>query len=1420
MNSHLRNFMALSGLAAANIYLTDRRPAWIWAADGKTILWANAAGAAFFGAHSLAGLADVYGLARAPARPHIARIAATGPADRDSIDRLRFYRGLRVMLLTCTCRRISLPDGDSGALIVANDAPSINAGQTEEPAISLCRLLADDDRAAFLFGSDGTLRHSDGSLPPPEGAERTNLRRAGKHSPVVAPLAIDGTLRDAALLALDDGGELLVVETGTKGARSAPAPAVTGAGMPTPSAAQQEASLPEETTAASITPRIGHDGRPDTFPAPAALGDHAEAKDFLLDAERLPTKQRPTEQREERPLDARPAVPSTGLFALASATRFLSGTAETASPASDTPPLAKDEDLPDMASVLAGISAEKAPEAAAASMAQEALEDVLPCSETATGSGDQTSGDRASEGRASEERPVAETASTPKEIATATTDGALGPTAAMDLDRDSAVQDAATPAPEAPTSASGFVFTPHPRPVRFAWKMDIDQRFTFLSPEFTEALGPEAADVLGLTWTEVAERFQLDPEGGIAASLTRRDTWSGRTVRWPVSGAALKVPVDMAALPAFDRHRVFEGFRGFGVCRTGEATRDPLEIGPGLRLRDTTATVEQPDSATPQQAAPDEAAAIASPAETPASAVLGEEVQINEALTDDVQAPPAEAPVTETPLASTAPEAPAPAPAALPEAAEPQAAPEPIASNAPEDTAEPAPRRSSGAVVSGLSAMAALIAGRAKAARADRLAQERDADGSLAQDAPDTGQASAAEPVAPDAEAAQPEETVIVPQDDGRAADLFSREEITAPAAMEPAAIEDGVPPESAAPPPPTTAPESQTPSAPRSADPALDASRLSKPEREAFRKIAEALGATPEAEDEAPSPSRHAEPVAPAAPAAPAVPAGSIIDLGRRIREAHVPSRGDVPETLKPVDTPQPAKPARDTDGGGTPVQTASTGLLDRLPVGVGIIDGDDVCYANTTLLDLLGYPTLAALRAAGGLSALFAEPEDWPGAPPGSMTERTMRICLADGGTKPVKARLHSVPWQDGKALMVSLLDRHDPAQEAALDRLHEVQTALNIAEEHLSEMDAVLETATDGVLLLNEEGRILKVNRSAEALFGASRDEMIGAALTGYLAPESHRDANDYLEGLARNGVASVLNDGREVIGQVRSGGLIPLFMTIGRVGSNAEGPRFCTVLRDITQWKTAEEELTDAKRQAENASSQKSDFLAKISHEIRTPLNAIIGFSEVMMEERFGPVGNDRYKGYLRDIHNSGSHIMSLINDLLDLSKIEAGKLDLTFEAVSANDIIRECVALMQPQANRERVIIRASLPGSVPSIVADGRSVRQIILNLLSNAIKFNQPGGQVIVSTALEDSGEVILRVRDTGMGMSAKDLGAAMEPFRQLHTARHGGGTGLGLPLTKALVEANRASFRIDSELHQGTLVEITFPPQRVLAE
>jgi signal transduction histidine kinase len=177
------------------------------------------------------------------------------------------------------------------------------------------------------------------------------------------------------------------------------------------------------------------------------------------------------------------------------------------------------------------------------------------------------------------------------------------------------------------------------------------------------------------------------------------------------------------------------------------------------------------------------------------------------------------------------------------------------------------------------------------------------------------------------------------------------------------------------------------------------------------------------------------------------------------------------------------------------------------------------------------------------------------------------------------------------------------------------------------------------------------------------------------------------------------------------------------------------------------------------------------------------------------------------------------VISLVNDLLDLAKIEAGRMDLAVAGLSLNGLISASVALLQPQAARERIVLRTSFAPNLPSVLADERSVRQIALNLLSNAIKFTDPGGQVIVSTALTDRGEVAFRVRDTGIGMSEGEIAAALEPFRQLATARRRGGTGLGLPLTKALVEANRGSLVIRSAPSEGTLVEVLFPTARVTA-
>ncbi len=192
----------------------------------------------------------------------------------------------------------------------------------------------------------------------------------------------------------------------------------------------------------------------------------------------------------------------------------------------------------------------------------------------------------------------------------------------------------------------------------------------------------------------------------------------------------------------------------------------------------------------------------------------------------------------------------------------------------------------------------------------------------------------------------------------------------------------------------------------------------------------------------------------------------------------------------------------------------------------------------------------------------------------------------------------------------------------QVVSAERSKATENSLRRAEQENQELRAILDTATDGVLVLDRAGRVLSANRSAEALFGYDAADFTEITFGDLFAPESRRSVLDYLERLARGAAAGILEPGREAIGRVRQGGLVPLYLTIGRI---EDGSKLCAVLRDVTAWKRTEEELINARQQAERASTAKSEFLAKISHEIRTPLNAIIGFSEVMMDERFGAIG---------------------------------------------------------------------------------------------------------------------------------------------------------------------------------------------------
>ncbi|MGN6583842.1 MAG: PAS domain S-box protein [Rhizobiaceae bacterium] len=826
-------------------------------------------------------------------------------------------------------------------------------------------------------------------------------------------------------------------------------------------------------------------------------------------------------------------------------------------------------------------------------------------------------------------------------------------------------------------------------PMKFVWRTDADGRFDAISDEFVRTLGGSPDEIVGRRFGEVAAELGFDVDGEIARLLEHRDTWSGRSVLWPVRGTTLSVPVDLAGLPIYGRDRVFEGFRGFGVARFGEAMVTPSPV------RGTEAT---PPSAEQEKAEASQTAANDGM----------KEAAIPPKLEEQAEADPEEH--------------------------------DPFKGEPPALTVKRGPeRRFSDKII--------------------RLAEHRPP-------LPEGGLSSAERHAFQEIGARLKKESVVsTPERDGREEVGSAAVPLEEPTAAPAAAAE----------------PEGQVPAA-------EDAPEITPLES------AEADGARPPSDAESTNAERGPS------------------------SEASKEPRGGKSEEH----SPEMRSDASATDAAPSafflPVHIQPefyATILSRLPLPILVHAGDVLHYANPYFLDLTGYSSLDEVRSAGGLGELFADP-------PAAASDTGHKLCLKhrSGEIFPVEALLQSVPWENGKALLMALRRAEKQPRQAAAEQAPADATAdVAMPQSRLDELRAIIDTATDGVVLMHKDGTIRSISRPAEALFGFDSADVAGKPFASLFAIESQRAAREYLSSLSDNGVASVLNDGLELIGREAEGRFIPLFMTIGRL---PDENGYCAVVRDITQWKRAEEELTQARALAERSSSQKTDFLARVSHEIRTPLNAIIGFSELIMDEKFGPVGNERYRDYLRDINRSGNHVLDLVNDLLDISKIEAGEQEMNYEAVSLNETLAETVAMMQPQANRERVIIRSSFLSRLPEVVADLRSMRQVALNLLSNAIRYTQAGGQVIVSTAYEPSGEVVMRVRDTGVGMSQVEIEQALKPFKQLNALKRprGDGTGLGLPLTKAMVEANRARFSINSTPGEGTLVEISFPSTRVLAD
>ncbi len=250
------------------------------------------------------------------------------------------------------------------------------------------------------------------------------------------------------------------------------------------------------------------------------------------------------------------------------------------------------------------------------------------------------------------------------------------------------------------------------------------------------------------------------------------------------------------------------------------------------------------------------------------------------------------------------------------------------------------------------------------------------------------------------------------------------------------------------------------------------------------------------------------------------------------------------------------------------------------------------------------------------------------------------------------------------------------------------------------------------------------------------------------------------------------------------------------------------------------RTAYDTLRAAKDAAEAASRAKTEFLANVSHELRTPLNAIIGFSELMLNGARGPIGNPDYHGYLKDIFDAGTDLLRLINEILDLSKAEAGKLELLEDTVDVATVVRTVTRLVGPRADAAGLALETRLPDVPPLLFCDRLKLKQILLNLLSNAVKFTEPGGKITVSMDTDPQRGLFVAVHDSGIGISAADLPRVLQPFVQVDSAlnRTHNGTGLGLPLAAAMVELHGGKLVIESEPGRGTTVKAIFPLARVV--
>lgn len=409
--------------------------------------------------------------------------------------------------------------------------------------------------------------------------------------------------------------------------------------------------------------------------------------------------------------------------------------------------------------------------------------------------------------------------------------------------------------------------------------------------------------------------------------------------------------------------------------------------------------------------------------------------------------------------------------------------------------------------------------------------------------------------------------------------------------------------------------------------------------------------------------------------------------------------------------------------------------------------------------------------------------------------------------GGVRMQAFILNPIADETGNVSFIDVMARPDMVDSLQIQR--ERDDALLL-------MTSLFDAGGLGIIVTDHHGRIVRVNDTFSKEYGWPREELLGEEFSLLLPLERRAVSKKIYAAFMQKGKQGT----RELQLLNKQGAVVDVVITTALLDLSQNRRFMVSTIKDVTERKNMMRNLQRAKEDADGANKAKSAFLANMSHELRTPLNAIIGFSELINNKTFGSMNNPKYEDYMKDIHFSAIHLLDIINDVLDMSKIEAGRVELVESEVIFGDLFESVHRILSDRAKTAKVHLDFMTAPGLPHLRGDQRLLRQVLINLIANSIKFSPVGKSIRISALREADGHIRLKVEDEGCGIPPDKLDVVQEPFGQVEDPKYstGQGTGLGLPLAKAMVQLHQGAFKLTSEQGKGTSVFIDFPAARTM--